>query len=242
MIRKILPFKMAFTLCLLVSIACGQEWLGGGYVGPYGGDIAQYFTDPIFTPNQRQTWEQMYYPYFGAEFFRDYAYPYQFRNGTYPGPYGVYPYYQSSYYSDFRLNSLAGMKWEPFQKNWSETMNYAQTKSSFRVYPRPTSTYPVVQIPAQTITQPPAATTGDSTATIVSQGMRGYQVFLDGIYIGTEGTGGDILDGKFTFRVIGNQNHDIRVYDGQFNYPKTMFFERGGTKIINVEPGTAVYI
>jgi hypothetical protein len=42
--------------------------------------------------------------------------------------------------------------------------------------------------------------------------------------------------------VVGGRNHDIRVYDGQFNYPKTMFFERGSTKIINVEPGTAVYI
>jgi hypothetical protein len=72
--------------------------------------------------------------------------------------------------------------------------------------------------------------------------MRGYQVFLDGNYIGTEGTGGDPLDGKFSFSVAGNQNHEVRVYDGQFNYPKTMFFERGGTKIINVEPGTAVNI
>jgi hypothetical protein len=88
----------------------------------------------------------------------------------------------------------------------------------------------------------PITTTGDSAATIVSQGMRGYQVFLDGNRIGTEGTGGDIPDGKFSFRVVGNQNHNVRVYDGQFNYPKTMFFERGGTKIINVEPGMAVYL
>jgi len=83
---------------------------------------------------------------------------------------------------------------------------------------------------------------GDSTATIVSQGMRGYQVFLDGNYIGTEGTGGDPLDGKFSLRVVGGRNHDIHVYDGQFNYPKTMFFKRGGTKRINLAPGTAVYI
>lgn len=239
-----MPHLTVFTLCLLISMACGQEWLGGGYVGPYGGDIAQYFTDPIFSPNQRQTWEQIYYPYFGAEFFRDYAYPYQFRNGTYPGPYGIYPYYSSPYYSDFRLNSLAGMRWEPFQKNWEKTLDYAQTKSSVRVYPRPTSAYPIVQIPASiyATTQSSAVATGDSTATIVSQGMRGYQVFLDENYIGTEGTGGDPLDGRFSFSVIGGRSHDIRVYDGQFNYPKTMFFDRGGTKIINVEPGTAVYI
>jgi hypothetical protein len=87
----------------------------------------------------------------------------------------------------------------------------------------------------------PIPTTGDSTVKIESQGMRGYQVFLDGNYIGTEGTGGDPLDGKFSFKVVGNQNHEVRVYDGQFNYPKTMFFDRGGTKIIKVEPGMAVY-
>lgn len=87
MSRKNLPHLTVLTLCLLISTTCGEEWLGGGYVGPYGGDIAQYFTDPIFSPNQGHTWEQIYYPYFGAEFFRDYAYPYQFRNGTYPGPY-----------------------------------------------------------------------------------------------------------------------------------------------------------
>jgi hypothetical protein len=134
------------------------------------------------------------------------------------------------------------MNWEPFQKSWAKTVDYAQTKSSFRVLPRQTPPYQVVQIPPAATTQPPAATTGDSTATIVSQGMRGYQVFLNGIYIGTEGTGGDPLDGRFSFRVVGNQNHEIRVYDGQFNYPKTIFFERGGTKIIYVEPGTAIYI
>jgi len=61
----------------------------------------------------------------------------------YPGPYGVYPYNPMPYYSNFRLNSLAGMNWEPFQKNWSETMDYAQTKSSFKVYPT-TATYPGV--------------------------------------------------------------------------------------------------
>jgi hypothetical protein len=58
----------------------------------------------------------------------------------------------------------------------------------------------------------------------------------------TEGTGGDPMDGRFSLSVVGNQNHNIRVYDGQFNYPKTMYFERGVQKIINVEPGTTVYV
>ncbi len=36
--------------------------------------------------------------------------------------------------------------------------------------------------------------------------------------------------------VVGNQNHDIRVYDGEHNYPRSMYFQRGVLKIINVEP------
>jgi hypothetical protein len=70
--------------------------------------------------------------------------------------------------------------------------------------------------------------------------MRGYRAFLDGNYTGADGTGGDITDGKFSFNVAGNQNHEVRVYDGQFNYPKTTFFQRGNQKIINVEPGMSV--
>ncbi len=107
-------------------------------------------------------------------------------------------------------------------------------------YQQPVPAYPPTQTLPPVTT--PSPTYGDTPVTIVSQGMRGYQVFLDGTIIGTEGTIGDALDGRFSFNVVGNQNHDIRVYDGQFNYPKTMFFQRGVLKIINVEPGTAVYV
>jgi hypothetical protein len=108
-------------------------------------------------------------------------------------------------------------------------------------YQQPAPAYPPTQtLPRSTTTSSPSY--GDTPVTIVSQGMRGYQVFLDGTLIGTEGTRGDNLDGRFSFGVVGNQNHDIRVYDGQFNYPKTMYFSRGVQKIINVEPGAAVYI
>ncbi len=121
---------------------------------------------------------------------------------------------------------------EPYTPTYILPYQYPMPIQSIPPYPYETTLPPSTQIP----------TTGDSTATIVSQGMKGYQVFLDGNYIGAEGTGGDPLDGKFSFRVVGGQNHEVRVYDGQFNYPKTMFFDRGGTKIIKVEPGTAVYI
>lgn len=110
-----IKFLYIIFASMLICNACGQEWLDGGYVGGSGGnDIAQYFTDPIFYSNPIS---------------------YQFRPGPYPGPYGVYPFNPEPYYSDFRLKSLAGLYWEPFQKsNWSEMMNYAKTRSSMRVY------------------------------------------------------------------------------------------------------------
>ncbi|MFB3764814.1 MAG: hypothetical protein ACE14P_06140 [Methanotrichaceae archaeon] len=91
---------------------------------------------------------------------------------------------------------------------------------------------------SQQYTQMPVPTTGDVPVTIRSNGMRNYQVFLDGAYIGSETRG----DGSFSFSVKGGMYHDIRVFDGQFNYPKTMFFESGVPKIIYVEPGTAGYV
>ncbi len=133
---KILLPMAAFAACLLMGNAFGQDYLEGEYVGRSdGSEIAQYFTDPIFYIGAgRQSWEQMYYPYFGAEFFRDYYQPNPFVPPTYTGPFGVYPFNPEPYYSDFRLNSLAGMEWEPFKKNWSETVNYTKTSSSLRVY------------------------------------------------------------------------------------------------------------
>jgi len=89
---------------------------------------------------------------------------------------------------------------------------------------------------------PQAAASGDTPVTIQSQSMRGYQVYLDGVLIGTEGSSGDAPDGKFSFSVVGDQSHDIRVYDGENNYPKSMYFQRGVLKIINVEQAYTAYI
>jgi hypothetical protein len=44
---------------------------------------------------------------------------------------GFYPF--NAFQSEFRNRSLAAMQWEPIKKNWTETMSYAQDKSSFRV-------------------------------------------------------------------------------------------------------------
>lgn len=220
---------MVICLFIFLGITGGQDWLVGGYVssiGPYGGDpsiagLKRWLDYPIPT-----------YTWIGAE-------------GDYYVPYGVYSTYPAAYYPTPGWTPIYGVGWQVYNANWAKTLDYAQTKSSIRVYPRTGLTYTATQAPVSTqpvSTQITAPTTGDSTATIVSQGMRGYQVFLNGVYIGTEGTGSDPLDGRFTFKVAGNQMHEVMVYDGRFYYPKTMFFDAGGIKTIYVEPGTMAYI
>jgi hypothetical protein len=72
--------------------------------------------------------------------------------------------------------------------------------------------------------------------------MKGYDVYLDGAFLGKEGTGGDNLDGIFRFNVVGGQTHTIGVFDGANRYEKPIFFERGVPKTINVPPATTVYV
>jgi subtilisin family serine protease len=51
----------------------------------------------------------------------------------------------------------------------------------------------------------------DVTVTVKSTQYKGYDVKVDGNYIGTDGNGQDTLDGIYTFKVTGNQQHLIRV-------------------------------
>ncbi len=86
----------------------------------------------------------------------------------------------------------------------------------------------------------PAVSAGDTPVTIQTS-LKGYDVYVDGAFIGKEGTGGDALDGVFKFNVVGGQTHVIRIFDGENNYEKPIYFERGVHKIINVPPGITVY-
>ncbi len=106
-------------------------------------------------------------------------------------------------------------------------------------YYRPPYQQPIVSALPGNQVQPPESQPSpvDAYGLIVSQGMRGYQLFVDGTFIGIEGSGGDALDGRLSFGVAGNRNHEIRVYDGQSNYLNTIYFPRGVQKRINVEPG-----
>ena len=53
---------------------------------------------------------------------------------------------------------------------------------------------------------------------MISSEKRGYNVYVDGVYIGTEGTNGDAPDGNFTVYVPGNSQHSITADDGKFTY------------------------
>lgn len=111
---------------------------------------------------------------------------------------------------------------------------YSQPSSGSIQNPTYATTYTTTYVP-QTGTA-----MGDTPVTIQTT-MKGYSVYVDGVYAGKEGANGDALDGVFRFMVVGGQTHTIRVFDGVNNYEKPMYFERGVAKVINVPPATTVY-
>lgn len=115
-------------------------------------------------------------------------------------------------------------------QTYSGTVQQTTSASSTTQYPAAVAAKPAV----------PAIVAGDTPVTIQTT-LKGYDVYVDGALIGKEGTGGDLLDGVFKFKVVGGMIHNIRVFDGEHNYPKDIYFERGVQKIINVPPGTTVY-
>jgi hypothetical protein len=126
------------------------------------------------------------------------------------------------------------------------TSGYSQTtqgsglsQSSSLQYAQYTSAQTSTPIP---VPQPTSGlSTGDTPVTIQTS-LKGYDVWVDGVHIGKEGTGGDVLDGIYRFRVIGGQTHTIRIFDGVNNYEKPMYFERGVSKVINVPPAATVIV
>ena len=119
--RKSPWYLHMFALFLLMSIVNADEWLEGGYVGSYQGDIGQYFTDPIFFTRVPISQPMSFYePYNAARFSReplrlgklpDRSLPLLFQSRSYLN---VYP--SSPKQSDFRNKSLAAMQWGTFQK------------------------------------------------------------------------------------------------------------------------------
>jgi hypothetical protein len=88
---------------------------------------------------------------------------------------------------------------------------------------------------------PPQGAVGGDTPVTIQTTMRGYDVYVDGVMVGKEGSNGDAQDGIFRFSVVGGMAHTIRIFDGVNNFEKSMNFERGVSKIINVPAATTVY-
>ena len=107
-------YILLLAIALLSMISLSVAWLDEGYVASSGSStFAQYFTDPIFFTKVPQSQPLGFYT------------PYII--GT-----NYYPY--TAVQSDFRNASLGAMQWQPFSKNWTATMTYAQGQSSVRVY------------------------------------------------------------------------------------------------------------
>lgn len=68
---------------------------------------------------------------------------------------------------------------------------------------------------------------GTSDVTLRSSWLKGYDVYLDGKYIGKEGKGSDILDGVYRFRVPGNMWHTIVISKNGQSYDETGTFVSG---------------
>jgi hypothetical protein len=68
---------------------------------------------------------------------------------------------------------------------------------------------------------------GTSTVTLRSSWLMGYDVYLDGNYIGTEGKVSDILDGVYNFRVPGDMWHNILISKNGQSYEETGTFVSG---------------
>jgi hypothetical protein len=68
---------------------------------------------------------------------------------------------------------------------------------------------------------------GTSTVTLRSSWLRGYDVYLDGKYIGKEGKGSDILDGTYSFQVPGDMWHTIVISKNGQSYDETGTFVSG---------------
>ncbi len=88
---------------------------------------------------------------------------------------------------------------------------------------------------------PGPAPSGSAEVTAVSSWLKGYSVEVDGLQIGTEGTGSDLPDGIYTFYVSGNQQHSIKINHPQFWKSWTDFFMAGGSYTANIDvPGRVV--
>lgn len=88
----------------------------------------------------------------------------------------------------------------------------------------------VVQpLPSASVMPPAADSAGDTPVTIIYPGPGNFQVYVDGVDVGVGSSG------SFNTRVRGGTTHVISIWDGFWMYQKSIYFESGLPKTINVE-------
>jgi hypothetical protein len=71
---------------------------------------------------------------------------------------------------------------------------------------------------------------------ITSSEKKGYDVYLDNIYIGSDGQSGDELDGNYRLLVTGNMNHSIIADDEIYSYGlSNCYIPAGAPFIISID-------
>jgi hypothetical protein len=167
---------------------------------------------------------------------------------------GSGPLYVYEWYPDGRLVSsyLAYISYPGWQKMWFygdavgwHTLQYYCNGWSNYIYvyvqgttgypvPSPSPYPPTSTPPYPPTTYPPGSGSGCKADVIInSDWMKGYSVYLDGAYIGKDGQG-NAYDGVFSFKVAGNQQHTIDVYNQGYSYSNTKSYSCAGTYTLTI--------
>jgi hypothetical protein len=167
---------------------------------------------------------------------------------------GSGPLYVYEWYPDGRLVSsyLAYIPYPGWQKMWFygdavgwHTLQYYCNGWSNYIYvyvqgttgypvPGPSPYPPASTLPYPPTPYPPGSGSGCSADVIInSDWMKGYSVYLDGAYIGKDGQG-NAYDGVFSFKVAGNQQHTIDVYNQGYSYSNTKSYSCAGTYTLTI--------
>jgi len=122
--------------------------------------------------------------------------------------YSFYPYNQVGFYAD----------------------EAGQHQLFFNIAGQPSNVIVIDVVPYQ----PPATPAYNYAAvTISSSWLRGYDVYVDGSYVATEGWTSE-SDGMVTINVPGNQYHTIAVNGDGFTFSDYKFFNAGYAYSLNV--------
>lgn len=133
------------------------------------------------------------------------------------------PIWLYEWYPDGRLSvNYLGFSSMGWQKKWfnGETPGW----HILQYYSKGWSNYIYVYVYGP---KPKPPSSGTSSVTLRSSWFKGYDVYLDGKYVGTEGSGSDPLDGIYNFRVPGNMWHTIVISKNGQSYDETGTFVSG---------------